>query len=111
MLHVLTAVLAVFLLAWGGAADRDGTAPRLAAWTNSQTTGSYDIAQKRGAALSADIEPGASADGPGEPVVLPDLARRDHAINRRAEVWPASHRVSDGPARWSLPPATGPPSP
>ena len=109
VLHVLTVVLAAFLLAWGGAADRGGTAPELAAWTISQANGSYDTAQKRGAKLSADVESGASADGAGEPVVLPDLARSDHGTNRDAEVWPSNHWVSDASAKWSLPPATGPP--
>ena len=46
--HILTAVLAALLLALGGAADRAGTAPDLAAWTISQATGSYDTAQQRG---------------------------------------------------------------
>lgn len=109
VLHILTAVLAALLLALGGAADRAGTAPDLAAWTISQATGSYDTAQQRGAELSAEIEPGASADGPGEPIILPDLARRKHGTNRDTGVWPSNHWASDARAKWSLPPATGPP--
>lgn len=109
VLHVLSAVLAALLLVSGSAADRDGTAPDLSAWTISQATGSYDTAQKRGAELSADIEPGASADGPGDPVVLPDFARREHGTNRDIGVWRSNLWVSDALAKWSLPPATGPP--
>lgn len=109
VLHILTAILAALLLALGGATDRDGTAPDLAAWTISQATGSYDTAQKRGAELSADVESGASADGPGEPVILPDFTCREHGANRDAGVWQSNHSVSDARAKWSLPPATAPP--
>ena len=110
-MHVLTAVLAVFLLTLGGASDRSRTTSDLALWTVSQATGSCDKGSKRRVGLPADIEPGASASGPGEPVVLPDLARRDHATNRDAEVWPLHQWASDGAASWVLPPATGPPFP
>lgn len=110
VLHILTAVLAALLLVSGSAADRDGTALDLSAWTISQATGCYDTAQQRGAELSADSKPGASADGPGEPVILLDFARCEHGTNRDTEVWRLIHWISDAPAKWSLPPATGPPS-
>lgn len=110
VLHILAAVLAALLLVSGTAAYRDGTSLDLSAWTISQATGSYDTAQKRGAELSADSEPGASADGPGEPIILPNLARRKHGTNRDTGVWPSNHWTSDARAKWSLPPATGPPS-
>ena len=108
--HILTAVLAAVLHSQGAGADRGGTTRDLTSWTISQATGSYDATQKRGAELSADIESGASADGPGEPVILLDFARCEHGTNRDTEVWRLIHWISDAPAKWSLPPATGPPS-
>lgn len=109
VLHILTAVLAALLLALGGAASRDGTVPDLTAWTISQATSSYDTAQKRGAEISEDSEPGASADGPGGPFALPATARRAHVAERDAEVGRSEHRICNAAANWPLPPATGPP--
>ena len=109
VLHILTAVLAPFLLALEGAADRDGTAPNLAASTISQTTGCYDTGPGRGAKLSADTELGASADGPDGPCGVPALVRQAHAWERNEEVRQSYHRMADAPAEWSLPPPTGPP--
>ena len=109
VLHILTAVLAALLLVSGTAAYRDGTSLVLSAWTISQATGSYDTAQKRDAELSADSEPGASADGPGGPFALPATARRAHVAERDAEVGRSEHRICNAAANWPLPPATGPP--
>lgn len=108
--HFLTAVLATLLHSQGAAADRGGTARNLTAWTISQTTGCYDTGRARGAELSADTELGASADEPSGPCGVPALVRQAHAWECDEEVRQSYHRMADAPAKWSLPPPTGPPS-
>lgn len=108
--HILTAVLAALLHSQSAPADRGGTARDLTAWTISQTTGCYDTGPRRGAELSADTELGASADGPDGPCGVPASVRQVHAWERDEEIRQSYHRMADAPAKWSLPPPTGPPS-
>ena len=108
--HILTAVLAALLHSQSAPADRGGTARDLTAWTISQTTGCYDTGPRRGAELSADTELGASADGPDGPREVPASVRQVHAWERDEEIRQSYHRMADAPAKWSLPPPTGPPS-
>ena len=108
--HILTAVLAALLHSQGAAADRGGTWQNSTAWTKSQTAGCYDTGSERGAELSADTKLGASTDGPDGPCGLPASVRQAHAWERSEEIRQSYHRMADAPAKWSLPPPTGPPS-